>query len=91
MNINNLKTVDYGLRSTCLPTLVLCEHNVWEVFILSTLKKRERRVPVGAVANHREYPRLTFEQAIDFVISAKRSEGLHDRSLSDYVKRMADG
>ncbi|MCM3269427.1 hypothetical protein [Paenibacillus elgii] len=45
------------------------------------LKKKERRIPNGAQINYREYPRLTFEQALDFVISAKRSEGLRDRSL----------
>ncbi|WP_058830401.1 tyrosine-type recombinase/integrase [Paenibacillus polymyxa] len=49
------------------------------------LKKRERRVPAGGRLA-REYPQLSLEQAIDFVISAKKSEGLRDRSLKDYAK-----
>ncbi|TLS53373.1 integrase [Paenibacillus antri] len=48
------------------------------------LKKRERRV--SGRSNHVEYPKLTFGQAVDFVVSAKRAEGLRDRSLVDYVK-----
>ncbi|WP_434749532.1 hypothetical protein [Paenibacillus amylolyticus] len=35
------------------------------------LKKRERRVPVGA-RDVRLYPELTLEQALDFVISTKK-------------------
>ncbi|MBJ8192786.1 integrase, partial [Bacillus cereus] len=49
------------------------------------LKKRERRVPAGGRLA-REYPQLSLEQAIDFVISAKKSEGLRERSLKDYAK-----
>lgn len=48
------------------------------------LKKRERRA--SGRSNHVEYPKLTFDQAIDFVISAKRAEGLRERTLLDYVK-----
>lgn len=50
-----------------------------------SLKKRERRVPVGA-RTLREYPNLTFEQGLDLVISVKKSEGLRERTLSDYKK-----
>ncbi|WP_068500629.1 tyrosine-type recombinase/integrase [Paenibacillus kribbensis] len=49
------------------------------------LKKRERRVPAGGRLA-REYPQLSLEQAIDFVISAKKSEGLRERPLKDYAK-----
>lgn len=50
-----------------------------------SLKKRERRVPVGA-RTLREYPTLTFEQGLDLVISVKKVEGLRERTLSDYKK-----
>ncbi|USB32539.1 hypothetical protein [Paenibacillus sp. YPG26] len=50
------------------------------------LKKRERRVPNGATRVEREYPAIGLEQAIDFVISAKRTEGLRERTLQDYTK-----
>ncbi|OAB39061.1 integrase [Paenibacillus macquariensis subsp. defensor] len=50
------------------------------------LKKKERRVPIGNRLNDVEYPRLDFQQALDFVINAKRSEGLRDRTLMDYRK-----
>ncbi len=49
------------------------------------LKKRERRVPVKR-STHVEYPRLTLGQALDMVISAKRAEGLRERTITDYVK-----
>ncbi|MFC5447607.1 tyrosine-type recombinase/integrase [Paenibacillus aestuarii] len=51
-----------------------------------TLKKKERRVPVGARTNVQEFPRLTFDHALDLVMSAKRSEGVRDRTLIDYEK-----
>ncbi|MEW9700696.1 tyrosine-type recombinase/integrase [Paenibacillus sp. SI8] len=51
-----------------------------------TLKKKERRVPVGARSNVQEYPQLTFEHALDLVMSAKRAEGVRDRTLLDYGK-----
>lgn len=50
-----------------------------------SLKKRERRVPNGA-RTLREYPRITLDQALDFVISAKKAEGLRERTLVDYAK-----
>lgn len=50
------------------------------------LKKKERRVPIGNRLIDVEYPRLDFQQALDFVINAKRSEGLRDRTLMDYRK-----
>lgn len=53
------------------------------VFIL--LKKRERRVPIKR-SNFTEYPTLTLEQALDMVISDKRSEGVRERTIQDYVK-----
>ncbi|MEC0123017.1 hypothetical protein [Paenibacillus pabuli] len=46
------------------------------------LKKRERRAPVGA-RHVRLYPEFTLEQALDFVISAKKVEGLRERTLTD--------
>ncbi|WP_429312135.1 tyrosine-type recombinase/integrase [Paenibacillus mucilaginosus] len=36
--------------------------------------------------SQREFPRLTFEQALDFVISAKKAEGIRDRTAKDYEK-----
>ncbi|CAM4394317.1 Uncharacterised protein [Paenibacillus macerans] len=47
-----------------------------------SLKKRERRVPRGL--DSREYPRITLDP-LDFVISAKRAEGLCERTLVDYA------
>jgi integrase/recombinase XerD len=52
----------------------------------TTLKKRERRVPVGASVNRRDYPQLTLQHALELVISAKRAEGLRERTLTDYAK-----
>lgn len=49
------------------------------------LKKRERRAPVGA-RNEKLFPEVTLEQAIDFVINAKKVEGLRERTLKDYAK-----
>ncbi|WP_048744986.1 MULTISPECIES: tyrosine-type recombinase/integrase [Paenibacillus] len=49
------------------------------------LNKRMRRVPFNQVSA-KTYPELTFEQAIELVISAKRAEGLRDRTLKDYAK-----
>lgn len=50
------------------------------------LKKKERRVPIGRRLDQEEFPRLSFQQAIDFVMNAKRAEGLRERTLVDYVK-----
>lgn len=50
------------------------------------LKKREKRNRAGSRVNHTEYPILTFEQAFDIVIAAKRAEGLRERTLTDYRK-----
>lgn len=49
------------------------------------LEKRERRPPLGA-RDVRLYPEFTLEQALDFVISAKKVEGLRERTLTDYTK-----
>lgn len=49
------------------------------------LKKRERRAPVGA-RDVKLFPEVPLEQAIDLVISAKKIEGLRERTLKDYVK-----
>ncbi|MGG1553295.1 tyrosine-type recombinase/integrase [Paenibacillus ferrarius] len=46
------------------------------------LKKRERRTVVSG----RSYPVYSLEQAIDYVISAKKAEGLRERTLKDYSK-----
>lgn len=48
------------------------------------LKKRRRVTSV--TSEKREYPKLTLQEAVDFVISGKRAEGLRDRTLRDYVK-----
>lgn len=50
-----------------------------------SLKKRERRVPVGARVT-KQYPDLSLEQAIELVIATKRTEGLRERTLRDYQK-----
>ncbi|MEH6992914.1 tyrosine-type recombinase/integrase [Neobacillus drentensis] len=49
------------------------------------LKKKARRKQVGEISNRKEYPKLTLNQAIDYVISGKRAEGLRDRTLRDYT------
>ncbi len=46
------------------------------------LKKRERRTAV----NGKAYPTYSLEQVIHYVISAKKSEGLRERTLIDYAK-----
>ncbi|PFP30101.1 integrase [Bacillus sp. AFS073361] len=50
------------------------------------LQKRARRKPVRELANKKEYPNLTLDQALDFVISGKKAEGLRERTLTDYAK-----
>ncbi|MGG1517471.1 hypothetical protein ABE504_18810 [Paenibacillus oryzisoli] len=50
------------------------------------LKKKERRVPVGNRTSEQGYPRISFQQALDFVMSVKRAEGLRERTLKDYEK-----
>ncbi|WP_077624957.1 tyrosine-type recombinase/integrase [Sediminibacillus massiliensis] len=48
------------------------------------LKKRKR---VTGLANpKKEYPKLTLQQAIDIVVSGKRTEGARERTIRDYVK-----
>lgn len=49
------------------------------------LNKRERRTKASA-RTAREYPQITLNQAIDFVLNAKKVEGLRERSLLDYEK-----
>ncbi|GAA4833100.1 site-specific tyrosine recombinase XerD [Paenibacillus vulneris] len=46
------------------------------------LHKKKRKITVSSV----EYPELTLDSALDLVISVKRSEGLRERTLRDYVK-----
>lgn len=50
------------------------------------LPKRIRQKRVSERVNSKEYPELTFKQAIDLVVSAKRAEGLRERTLNDYEK-----
>lgn len=50
------------------------------------LNKKVRRQATGRI-HEKEYSRLIFEYAIDLVITAKRSEGLRERSLHDYTKK----
>lgn len=50
------------------------------------LKKKERRVPIGKRPDDQEYPRLSFQQALDFAMTAKRAEGLRERTMVDYIK-----
>ncbi|WII38775.1 phage integrase SAM-like domain-containing protein [Paenibacillus thiaminolyticus] len=47
-----------------------------------SLKKRKKRIVTDEVT----YPELTLDQALDMVVSAKRAEGLRDRTLKDYAK-----
>lgn len=49
------------------------------------LKKRKQRV-TKLNNDRKEYPNLTFDQAIDFVLSGKRAEGVRERTLKDYRK-----
>ncbi|MET3683664.1 integrase/recombinase XerD [Alkalibacillus flavidus] len=48
------------------------------------LKKRKRVTKLADPV--KEYPKLSQAQAIDFVISGKRAEGVRDRTIRDYVK-----
>jgi integrase/recombinase XerD len=50
------------------------------------LKKKERRVPIGKRPDQTDYPRLAFQQALDFAVNAKMAEGLRERTLKDYRK-----
>lgn len=54
---------------------------VLEVFILA-LAKRKRRIEVSTAS----HPEITLQQALDLVVSVKRSEGLRERTLFDYEK-----
>ncbi|MFZ3577403.1 hypothetical protein [Virgibacillus sp. DJP39] len=49
-----------------------------------SLKKRKRITKLAEPV--KEYPNLTQTQAIDIVISGKRTEGVRDRTIRDYVK-----
>ncbi|MET3506252.1 integrase/recombinase XerD [Halalkalibacter oceani] len=46
------------------------------------LKKRKRKTSMES----QSIPKLTFEQAIDLIISGKKAEGLRPRTLKDYAK-----
>ena len=48
------------------------------------LKKKERKVPRSTRPDEASFPRLVFQQAIDFAMNAKRAEGLRERTLKDY-------
>jgi integrase/recombinase XerD len=50
------------------------------------LKKRKARRVGGTAGIERKYPKLSLDQAIDFVISGKKAEGVRERTLKDYVK-----
>lgn len=58
--------------------------NTREVFLLAK-NIRKKRV-VGRIGASKDYPKLTFDQAIDIVVSGKRVEGVRERTLKDYVK-----
>ncbi len=47
------------------------------------LKKR-KRTAVGKMAMEKDYPKISFEQAIDLVVSDKSAEGVRPRTLKDY-------
>lgn len=47
------------------------------------LKKRKRTV-IGKMAMEKDYPKISFEQAIDLVVSDKSTEGVRLRTLTDY-------
>ncbi|MEK5107238.1 tyrosine-type recombinase/integrase [Cytobacillus sp. FSL K6-0129] len=48
------------------------------------LKKRNRINKLSQ--DTKNFPQLTFEQAIDIVVSGKRAEGVRDRTVRDYTK-----
>jgi integrase/recombinase XerD len=48
------------------------------------LKKRSRANKLSH--SSKSYPKLTFDQAIDLVVSGKRAEGVRDRTARDYIK-----
>jgi integrase/recombinase XerD len=50
------------------------------------LKRRERRKQLKELGALRDYPLYTLQQAIDYVVSAKKAEGLRERTLTDYSK-----
>ncbi len=47
---------------------------------------RNKRHRVTAINTKTTYPRLTFDQALDYVMSGKRAEGVRERTLRDYRK-----
>lgn len=50
-----------------------------------SLKRKKKRV-TSLASQRKEYPNLTLNEAFDFVVSAKRAEGIRDRTLKDYRK-----
>jgi integrase/recombinase XerD len=48
------------------------------------LKKREKRT---VLREEKEYPNYTFDEAISYVSSAKKAEGLRERTLRDYGRQ----
>ncbi|WHP41548.1 tyrosine-type recombinase/integrase [Lysinibacillus boronitolerans] len=48
--------------------------------------KKKKRTTIGKMTMEKEFPKITFEQAIDLVVSAKSAEGLRPRTLKDYRK-----
>lgn len=81
MNNNNPYLRELGLLIPASLMVNVENYTIREVFILS-LKKRKKRIVIDEVT----YPELTLEQALDMVVSAKRAEGLRDRTLKDYAK-----
>jgi integrase/recombinase XerD len=55
-----------------------------EVVFIMALRRKARRT--GGPTVERTLPKLTLDQAIDFVISGKKAEGLRERTVRDYAK-----
>ncbi|GAC41975.1 glycosyltransferase [Paenibacillus popilliae ATCC 14706] len=81
MNNNNPNLRELGLLIPASLMVNIENYTIREVFILS-LKKRKKRIVIDEVT----YAELTLDQALDLVVSAKRAEGLRDRTLKDYAK-----
>ncbi|NYV68829.1 tyrosine-type recombinase/integrase [Bacillus sp. Gen3] len=48
------------------------------------LKRRKRVTKLNQ--SQKSFPKLTLDQALDYVLSGKRAEGVRDRTLRDYTK-----
>lgn len=47
---------------------------------------KKKRTAVGKMSNNKTYPSLTFDQAVNLVVSGKTAEGIRERTLRDYRK-----